>query len=184
MNEIKSAKFETFIEDIDAFIRSMNSGSNNTALALIYDYEKCNEYAKTIMDKTTLNFRWVGFLSSSSWHEAYPNYNSFNGPKETIYAAKKLVELCRRDDYLEEGYKFIFWALMILAVDKTDAEEHLSLICDFAKMLNITDDEFEDIIQVVKLVYNATTTEYIFKSEKTTAIFGSLFNLYGVKNAE
>ena len=34
---------------------------------------------------------------------------------------------------------------MILTVDKEDAENHLALICDFAKMLRITEDEFEDI---------------------------------------
>ena len=39
---------------------------------------------------------------------------------------------------------------MILTVDKTDAEDHLALICDFAKMLRITEDEFEDIIQTIK----------------------------------
>lgn len=61
---------------------------------------------------------------------------------------------------------------------KTDAEEHLALICDFAKMFGITEDEFEDIIQVIKIVYNGGTTEYEFKSDNVQRIFESLFNMY------
>ena len=36
----------------------LHTGSTgNTALALIYDYDKCNDYAKVIMDKSTLFFK-------------------------------------------------------------------------------------------------------------------------------
>ena len=73
---------------------------------------------------------------------------------------------------------------MILTVDKTDAEEHLALICDFAKMLRITEDEFEDIIQTVKIVYNEVATEYVFKSESIPSVLGSLFNMYGGQDIE
>lgn len=88
------------------------------------------------------------------------------------------MQLCRRFENQKEGYKFIFWALMVLTVDQSDAEEHLSLICDLANMLHITDDEFEDIIQVVKTVCNGSMSEYIFKSEKVSEIFSDVLSKY------
>lgn len=193
MSNMRMAKYETMIEDINSTIKKRSrsfrleeiemkySSIGNTALALIYDYEKCNEYAKVIMDKSTLLFPDRSFVCKTidEWKEAYPTYDEFKDPKRRIEASKKLVEFCRYDTNEGEGYKFIFWALMILTVEKTDAEEHLALICDFAKMLRITEDEFEDIIQSIKIVYNEVTTEYVFKSETVPSILGDLFDMYG-----
>lgn len=200
MSNMRMAKYETMIEDINsnikkstglsgivsraisacaiAFVGSSTGNTANTALALIYDYEKCNEYAKVIMDKSTLLFNTSDDVINDYWKEAYPTYDEFKDAKIRIEASKKLVQLCRDTINATEGYKFIFWALMILTVDKTDAEEHLALICDFAKMLRITEDEFEDIIQTIKIVYNEVTTEYFFKSENIPRTLGALFNMY------
>lgn len=182
MSNMRMAKYETMIEDIDSNIRMPFEESptgNNTALALIYDYEKCNEYAKVIMDKSTLNYTKFFGTYIDGWRKDYPTYDEFKDPKKRIRASKDLVQLCRDTSTASEGYKFIFWALMILTVEKTDAEEHLALICDFAKMFRITEDEFEDIIQCIKIVYNEVTTEYVFKSETVPSILGVLFDMYG-----
>lgn len=193
MSDMRMAKYETFIEDINSnikksaglfgFMRRMsmlnNGSAGNTALALIYDYDKCNDYAKVIMDKSTLFLNSSDDVVTDLWKRDYPTYEEFKEAKRTIEAAKKFVQLCRTTANSTEGYKFIFWALMILTVDKEDAENHLALICDFAKMLRITEDEFEDIIQTVKIVYNEVTTEYTFKSENIPSVLGSLFNMYG-----
>lgn len=199
MSDMRMAKYETLIEDINSNIkksagffglfgmRSVLSGSSstgNTALALIYDYDKCNDYAKVIMDKSTLFINSSDDIATDLWKKAYPTYEDFKDAKKRIEASKKLVQLCRTTANSTEGYKFIFWALMILTVDKADAEEHLALICDFAKMLGITEDEFEDIIQTVKIIYNEVTTEYVFKSENIPSVLGSLFNMYGGQDIE
>lgn len=198
MSDMRMAKFETFIEDINSniiksaglfdFMRSMsmlnNGSAGNTALALIYDYDKCNDYARVIMDKSTLFLNSSDDMATDLWKRDYPTYEEFKDAKRTIEAAKKLVQLCRTTANSTEGYKFIFWALMILTVDKNEAEEHLALICDFAKMLRITEDEFEDIIQTVKIVYNEVTTEYTFKSENIPSVLGSLFNMYGGQDVD
>lgn len=192
MSNMRMAKYETMIEDINSNIKKstglsgffafaiavVGSSTGNTALALIYDYEKCNEYAKVIMDKSTLLFNTSDDVINDYWKKAYPTYDEFKDAKRRIEASKKLVQLCRDTINATEGYKFIFWALMILTVDKTDAEEHLALICDFAKMLRITEDEFEDIIQTIKIVYHEVTTEYVFKSENIPSTLGALFNMY------
>lgn len=194
MSDMRMAKYETFIEDINSNIKRYSmalaigrligpykDSTGNTALALIYDYDKCNDYAKVIMDKSTL---LPSLRDADLWERNYPTYKEFKDAKRKIEAAKELVQLCRTTENSTEGYKFIFWALMILTVDKTDAEEHLALICDFAKMLRITEDEFEDIIQTVKIVYNEVTTEYMFKSENIPNVLGSLFNMYGGQDIE
>lgn len=202
MSDMRMAKYETLIEDINSNIKksrgffsrtwerthsrswerskALAAGGNstgNTALALIYDYDKCNEYAKVIMDKSTLVFDTSDDVTTD-WKRDYPTYGEFKDAKRRIDASKKLIQLCRNTINSTEGYKFVFWALMILTVDKTDAEDHLALICDFAKMLRITEDEFEDIIQTIKIVYNEVTTEYVFKSENILYVLGSLFNIY------
>lgn len=46
---------------------------------------------------------------------------------------------------------------MVLAVDYMDKEEHLSLICDFAKAKNVKDSEMKDIAQMVRLVFHEET---------------------------
>lgn len=192
MSDMRMAKYETFIEDINSnikkstglvevvhFSRSMPlfhiGSAGNTALALIYDYDKCNDYAKAIMDKSTLFLNSSDDVFTDLWKRDYPTYEEFKEAKRTIEAAKKFVQLCRTTANSTEGYKFIFWALMILTVDKTDAEEHLALICDFAKMLRITEDEFEDIIQTVKFVYNEVPTNYDFKSQNIPDVLGNIW---------
>ena len=177
MSNMRMVKYETLIEDIDSNIRFPwgRSKGNNIALALIYDYEKCNEYAKVIMDKSSL-----GILELDRWKEDYPTYDEFKDPKRRIEASKRLVQLCRFYEKACEEYRFIFWALMILAVEKTDAEEHLALICDFAKMLGITEDEFDDIIQGIEIVCNEVTTECVFISEDPPYILKDLCDMYGI----
>ena len=179
MSDVRMAKFETMIEDINSEFGENRFYSivGNSALALIYDYNKCNEYAKAIMDKTAIFHVSFG----ASWE--YSSYDAFSSPKIKIDAAKKFVEF-RRFAGTIAGYQFIFWALMVLTVDKSNAEEHLSLICDFAQMLKISDEEFEDILQAVKVVYNEFEIEegcYTFASKNTYYIMGIIFKLYNIK---
>lgn len=188
MSNIRMAKYETLIEDINSkikkgggiwtFINNINKIVGNTELALIYDYDKCNDYAKVIMDKARLKISSSTDSTTDLWAANYSTYGEFKDVKRKINASKNLVQWCRKTINITEGYKFIFWALMILTVDKTDAEEHLAIICDFAKMLRITEDEFEDIIQVIKIIYNEVTNEYVFKSENIKNTLGPLVNLY------
>ena len=204
MSDMRMAKYETLIEDINSTIKKSRelfdgvfgmsrairaavggvTAGGNTALALIFDYDKCNDYAKVIMDKSTLVLNTSDDITTDAWQRDYPTYGEFQDAKKKIDASKEFVQLCRKTENSTEGYKFVFWALMMLTVDKTDAENHLALICDFAKMIRITEDEFKDIIQTVKIVYNEVTTEYTFKSENIPSVLGVLFNMYSGQNIE
>lgn len=191
---MKILKFETLIEDIENAIKKNSTASylaalsgrmindmlnsattgnkmtnRTSALALIYDYDKANDYGKTIMNYSRL---YLGGWTAIYWE------SDFKEKKIKINAAKELVRLCRLSENREESYKFIFWALMILATDKSDYEEHLSLICDFARMFKITDDEMDDIVQVIKFVFHETNDNSIMKTDSVKKVFEHVFNLF------
>ena len=156
MNEMKLLKFATMIEDLDRRISSYpkNKGMN-IALGLIFDYNKCNEYAKKIIENSNLFIRRSNnFMPENIWEEQYSDIKLFSDMKTKIEASKSFIQQCRAENNTDEGYKFIFWSLMILAVDKYNADEYLSTVCDFAKMLKINSDEFKVIINVIECIYN------------------------------
>lgn len=191
LDDVRVTKFETMIEDINKAIKRKTDNkifryglipiqktTENVALALIFDYRSCNKYAKRIIRKSELVLISQEPLKNE-WAERYPDEVSLRAERARIEAAKFFVKYCSEPENVSEGYKFIFWALMILTVDKTNADEYLSLICDFANMLKISDEEFEDIIYTVKVIYGAVDGEYTFKSRTIPDVLGGIFRLYG-----
>ncbi len=191
MSDIKMLKFETFIKEInDTVRRRIWRGFVSfrqvltVELELIYDYDNCNSYAQIIMDNCSL---YVDRNDRCDlWEENYSKYKAKEDVKTKIKASKSFVGLFESEDTdnFYEKYKFIFWSLMVLAVDKTDAEEHLALICDYAKLLKITEEEFEDIVQVVKVIYGGETTKYKLQSENVSKVLGTVFNKYTGQDIE
>lgn len=188
MNELRLVKFQTLIEDISKTFTKNFYGSwysnekqhPNLALRLIFDYDECNEYARIIIDKSLLYFnhglKVVFFDNLNIFASLCDNKCDTN---TRISASKEFVKICREEDYDPmSSYRFIFWALLVLTVDKNNAQEYLSLICDFAKMLKITNDEFEDIIHVIKCVYNVDDKNYTFKTKRIPEGFDGVLNLY------
>lgn len=186
ISEIKKDKYKLLINNINEsiFLGSLNFGmlhlygayyetdcKKNTALALIYDYNKCNDLAKIIMDKSILKF--VDDKKGYSMDSEYPNFEDLKDKKVKIEASRKLAKMCNKER--SNGYLFIFWALMVLTVDKTDAENHIAIICNFAKIFGIPKDGFEDIIHAVKAVYDETEKKYKCKSADTPEIIRQLF---------
>ena len=192
------------IEDIDRkFHSDRKSNGMNVALALIFDYERCNEYAKKIFENTNLEITTNiakaeaekrGYIFSSlfpgwlRWNEQYNEIKLFNDIKTKIEAAKSFIKWCVTEEQMiylykdknkEESYRFIFWSLFILTVDKYNAEEYLSMICDFAKMLKITNEDFKSIIDLIKCIYNREGKLYeISRSNNFLATFCGLFDSY------
>lgn len=122
-------KFSALIEDIKV---NFSEESNNIELGLIYDYHRLNAYGKVILDK----------ISS----------NKSNGPvdlstEDRLKMGFLFKERCQKGEC--DKYSFIFWALMVLTVDDTDKEEHLSRICDFSRFLEINEEEMMNIVQLV-----------------------------------
>lgn len=160
---------DTFDESID------------TPLEFIYDYYMCNSYAKLIMCITKYSFDMSGWWENTD-NTIYKLTDSSHKYEKKIRIARKFVKLFKESRNAAERYQFIFWALMILTVDKTAAEKHLSLISDFAEMLDITDDEFEDIIRTIKIIYNQEKS-YSFKTKTIPEYFSKLFELMKIQIA-
>lgn len=175
-SDLRIVKFEVLINDIEKVLNGEESKNGifkvvihgismpPEILDLVYDYEKLNHYGKIIYDNVKKN--------------DYVECESSNDIKSKINKAKTLVSYCQAEEKKSEGYKFIFWSLLILTVDKTDYEEHLSLICDFARMLKITDDEIRDILHVIKSIYHKQDSSYILKTETIAEYFLDVLNLY------
>lgn len=160
--EMKMLKFKKLIENVQNAIHknvhdehsSIYISSAKRYLETIYHYDKLNDFGKIIMDTSK--------IMSVSTIDKYINYSG-----NILDLSEQIVDkfkykyygygfICKVD-FETAGYTFIFWALMILAVDDTDKEEHLSTICDFATMLGIDATEMTDMINLIK---------YIFKYEK------------------
>lgn len=183
-------KFEVLIKDIDNALE-LNRGmgaiaflTNNTRreaqsalfspLDIIFKRDSLNIYGRIIMQNATIEMPWPEY--ADTWYKQYSGKN-FNSEQTKYSAAKDFIKHLRESNlsYIRyQKYIFIFWGLMVLSVDETDADEKLSLICDFAKMLQITDDELIDIANIIKLIYHDTNERYAFKSASTSYVFEKL----------
>ena len=150
MDELKLIKFENKIDNINEKIKKISNFTSPTTLEIIFDYDTCNNYAKKIIENTDIGVPSGAEMFGNPWAIEFRNTKI---SENKIKAAKLFIKYCKDERNINEGYKFIFWSLMILAVDKYNAEKYLSAICDFAVMLEISEEEFEDIIHVVKGIF-------------------------------
>lgn len=180
-------KFEALIKDIDnalkikdmSFIFAFRPSRHEAQSALfspldmIFKRDSLNIYGRIIMQNATIEMPWSEY---DSWYIQYKDKN-FNSEQIKYSAAKDFIKQLRESDqsYIRpQKYFFIFWGLMVLSVDETDADEKLSLICDFAKMLQITDNELIDIAHIIKRIYHETDERYTFITDTIPNLFAKL----------
>ncbi len=191
-DNMRIIKFETIIDKIqhklDNWLSMVIRGSSsyvnpsmrkfNIVLGLIYNYNELNDYGKVIMKHSRTYLKDNNSISKI-WREKDKNKGCFSDFKEKLNAAKEFIKLCKLNENIIESYKFIFWAMFILAVDKKDAEEKLSLICDFARLLNISDNEIMYIFMVIKSVINQKNYEQEFLKEgKLSKVNDNVRNIF------
>lgn len=167
-DEIQLMKFEKLVSDIQ-YLLALNCNARvnscffnvekyegmNSVLSLLFD--KGNRFSMKLISQTSsgLNFDIDGI----EWQLC------ISSTEEKLKSTKIIVDACRQEDNIANHYLFIFWSLMILAVDKNQGEGKLSLVCDFAKLVEITDDEMEDLVLVVKLVLKQDISGLSLKTE-------------------
>lgn len=172
-------KFKKMVRKINILLMGKNDKdlpNSGWTLQWIYDYPSCNKYAQAILDLAELkiNHYDIKLFDEIDFEPGLLNYRREINTFESRIT--KFMECCTYDSNKKISYEFIFWALLILAVDKTDAEKHLSVICNFCIMFGITEKEFEDLIHVVKEILHEETIGYRYNSETVQSIFGSLIN--------
>lgn len=181
-NAMRKTKYEILIDDINEALNVwhnyMHDASEQpfTPLDMVFNRAKVNEYANIIMKKADIGLREKISSFSDPWAESYAD--SIIDDAEKIPAIKDFVKYCKLSHNRDAGYALIFWSLMILSVDDTDADDKLSLICDIARMLKITDDELIDIAYVIKTVYNDVDDGYKIKTDMAKKVFGKVIKLY------
>ena len=162
-DDMRMIKFETLIKDLEEKLRhklfkKTNSffrfNKTNLSLALIYNIEEMNDYAKVIYENT-------GYLFAQEWKDKYSDLGKEENSRVKINAGKEFVRIARNDTDQKYGHKFLFWALMVLAVDDKHKEDCLSLICDYAKMLNVSDNEVMELVNIVKLVFQDSSAKKV-----------------------
>ena len=172
-------------------------------LSLFFDENCLNEYSEVIMNNAVLykNFPYLaGRLSraiasavrSSISTPTPPNPTSVS-PKSKLERAKDVALAYRinreaveanveaaseltvgRKDFA--GYMLLFWSLMILTVDQSQ-QDKLPLICDFARMMNITDEELRDLVNVIRYIYHEGQASAV-KSDNVKAVFEDVLKMY------
>lgn len=160
-SERKKPSFEELIDSIQGkFNCNKNEKATqiNLALALIFDYNRMNNYGKAIMTHT------LPFCGEYRPHLSVQC-------ERKIDTAKKIVSLMNGLHYRQDAYLLIFWSMMILVLDKTDLEKHLSIICDFAQLIKISDEEIEEILQVVLFALGDRETKPEFKSKYVIQLY-------------
>lgn len=166
-DDLKMMKFQKMIEDIKRAIVPIGRSSVLSSkpeetyyLALIYDYNALNDYGKIIMRQCNKDIDSLCQL-----------YKDGERRKDVTW---KLI-----DEQNEiTSRKFIFWAILILTVDSTNKEEHLSLICDFARMLKISDEEMLDIVKVIQIINDSAEERIVFHSKTIPSYFRHVFGNY------
>lgn len=162
-DDVRIVKFKKIIEkiwnnDLDRKLltedNTVASKDDSIFLATIYDYDKLNDYGKVIMEQVS------DLEHNRKYLSLYKNVEYRIDQADWICS---FIHSGVNNSYRE--YIFIFWALMILAVDDTDKEEHLSLICDFAKLLRINDTEMMDIVQIIRLIFGKETEGFLASSK-------------------
>lgn len=150
--EVLDVEQQQYIVEADMKGKSIESVVNKFHISsLIFDYP-LNSYAEEIKNNFIIRLKKSKDNIEDPWWEKYKD-SSFEDPKIRTNAAKDFVHYCNMPINRKEAYKFIFWSLMILTVDDREKEKHLSIICDFARMLHISDEEMEDLVTVIKIIY-------------------------------
>lgn len=184
-------KFEMMIDEIyaewsgkelagclyDEAGRLVNDGYYTVWMAAIYDYHKLNDYGKMIMDKVC----GMTEADETAVEEVYSQKMEFLEKCQDMEFRIKFAKALAADLKEQKSgmgpfgrlipgaspytpkLHLLFWALMILAVDDTDKEEHLSRICDLAQMMEVAEAELMDMVNVIKAIFNVEG-DYTFQT--------------------
>lgn len=145
----------------------LNKGYETVWLATIYDYHKLNDYGKIIMAQVCGMTEEDEEDDDEVFSYKMEFVENCQDVEYRMKAAKAIVAMMNSNKLgrsmsvikaldLTDPFNlyFLFWALMILSVDDTDKEEHLSLICEFAQMLAVSDAALMDLIGLIRVIYN------------------------------
>ncbi len=195
-NDMRLVKFRMMIRDIyidlgkhnltdtlsDGSGNYLNGGYGAVWLAAIYDYDKLNDYGKTIIEQVSEMTEKDKCEDGTAFSYKIKSVKNCQDMEYRMKVATAIVVYLNERIKTFTWYKlyFIFWALMVLTVDDANKEEHLSLICDFAKMLKVSDTEITDMVQIIQAIYNIEGN-YKIQTEEVALRFREVMEKYGIR---
>lgn len=133
----------------------LDRGKFNIALVLLFDYDELNDYAKIIVDKTQaffLNNKENNYkLDKKLTIGKYEIPETFDEDKRKGFI-EELLLLKENEHNESEFFRLIFWALMIMAVDKKTAAKKLQDICEYAKLFGFDEKSVLFIFKMINVV--------------------------------
>lgn len=177
VSAVTSAAAEIISGSAEITSATVNRLTSDTAVSSLIFNDPLNSYAEIVKKNFIIRLKDDEEESTRDpWREKYKN-SSFKDLKVRINAAKDFVRYCNMPINRKEAYKFIFWSLMILTVDDWEKEKHLSIICDFARMLHISDEAMEDLVTVIKILYGEARGKKL-KTDIVKEIFSRVIEAY------
>lgn len=154
----------------------LNRGKFNIALALLFDYDELNDYAKIIVDKTQAfflknkedNYKLDKKLTIGKYEipETFDEYKRKGFIEELL--------LLKENEHNEpEFFRLIFWALMIMTVDKKTAAKKLQDICEYSKLFGISEKNMIFMFKTVNVVLGNKKNQKYDDSVSKGIIFGA-----------
>ena len=133
----------------------LDRGKFNIALVLLFDYDELNDYAKIIVDKTQaffLNNKGKDYkLNKKLTIGKYEIPETFDEYKRKGFI-EELLLLKENKRNQPEFFRLIFWALMIMVVDKKTAAKKLQDICEYAKLFGFDEKNVLFIFKMINVV--------------------------------
>ena len=133
----------------------LDRGKFNIALVLLFDYDELNDYAKIIVDKTQAFFlkdeEYEYKLDKKLTIGKYEIPEIFDEYKRKGFI-EELLLLKENERNQPEFFRLIFWALMIMAVDKKTAAKKLQDICEYAKLFGFDEKSVLFIFKMINVV--------------------------------
>lgn len=180
--QMKQVKFEILVDDINnelsqdpitqevAIYLSDIEMDGVGPLNLIFDNANDNDYLKIILSKAKIYLK--------DWYLKEHNKANINDINTKIVMAKELIRMCREPRNRDNALKFIFWSLFAVSVDKSSYEEKISLIADFAHMIDIDEKTILDITQVIKVIFGEEIEETEFQTDEIPREFKRVLKLF------
>jgi len=133
----------------------LDRGKFNIGLVLLFDYDELNDYAKIIVDKTQaffLNNKECDYkLNKKLTIGKYEIPETFDEYKRKGFIDELLL-LKENEDNGVEFFRLIFWALMIMSVDKKTAAKKLQDTCEYAKLFGFGEKNMLFIFKMINVV--------------------------------
>ena len=173
----KDVKFEVLIGEIGEKLSKQHVGifgamllavHQRNPLFLIYEYGNANAYRQAILKEAKIELpEWFKYTE-----------NDMGDIKIKMRAMREFIEEFRKEENREESWKFIFWSLFAMAVDKSDYDEKAAVVADFACMLKIDENTLQDIISVIKVVCGEENSNVEFKTDEIRNAFANVVLLF------